>query len=252
MRPAPPVGAGGRRATLGAAPGSNAGSMTAAAASSSTRRAARRCAAAAAAATRPRRAASGCGSAARRPAAEWFGAPGSTSTGPPIRPTRGTVARTPNCQRDSGPSFQYTGSQVSGSIGSHVPVAGVLEDPPQRARRRGTTRDATAVRRSTRKRSFSSKLVISPASYAREDRPHVGNDGGDLRAFRELVGDQREQRGRARGHEVLEEVAHVELVDLRALHPDELERLHVDVGADVGVGVDVDPTLDVRRARSPG
>ena len=41
-------------------------------------------------------------------------------------------------------------------------------------------------------------------------------------------------------------MAHVELVDLRSVLPHELERVEVDVGPNVGIGVDVHPTVDVR------
>jgi hypothetical protein len=79
-----------------------------------------------------------------------------------------------------------------------------------------------------------------------EDGVHVGDHCRDGRALGNLVGDEREQRSRTRRHQVFEEVAHVELVDLGTMCPNELECLHVHVGADRGAGIDVHPAVDVR------
>ena len=78
-----------------------------------------------------------------------------------------------------------------------------------------------------------------------EDRPHVGSDDRDDGTWAQPLIEQAQQRRRVAGHQVLEDVAHVDLVDLVAVLAHELRGVKVDVSLDVGAGVDVGPALHV-------
>ena len=162
-----------------------------------------------------------------------------------IVPGAGTVARAPHCQRASGPSFQKTGSHASGSIASTSRNPAAAKTPTSDV---GVI--APHVVRRLRVGVHEALVEILVGDLAGvvggEDRAHVGHDRRHLRALGEAVAHEREQCRGARRKEVLQEVAHVELVDLGSVLLHELERVEVDVGPYVGIGVDVDPTVDVR------
>jgi hypothetical protein len=78
-----------------------------------------------------------------------------------------------------------------------------------------------------------------------EDRVHVGRHRRDPSAGPQALVHDPQGHERVARHDVLEDVAHVDLVDLVGVLPEELGGLHVDVGLHVAAGVDVRPALHV-------